>query len=295
MGVLDSVADLEKQNQPVLGAQVVLVAVFGDRDACDQLHDKVRPARLGGTGIEVSRLGFGTGTKGWDKRSNQTKLGTVKFACLIRHALDQGINFFDVADIYGTHSYLRASLKGISRDKYVIESKIWYRTSKGAQKDLERFLQELRTDYIDVLLIHCVTEPTWATDLREMMDFLESAKQKKLIRAHGISVHSLDVLKGAAENPWVDTVLARVNPFGAKMDGPASEVVPVLRSLHDAGKGVMGIKILGEGTIADKREESLRFVLGLDCVDAIVIGFESQDQVDDILKIGGRILEGRQV
>ena len=251
------------------------------------LTDRVK---LGRTGIEVSYLGFGTGTKGWDKRSNQTKLGTVKFARMVRHALDQGINFFDVADLYGTHQYLRAALKGIPREKYVIESKIWYRTSEGAQKDLDRFLQELRTDYIDILLIHCVTEATWATDLREMRDVLEAAKQKKIIRAHGISMHNLDVMKGAAENPWVDQCLCRINPFGTMMDGPAAEVVPVLRKLHDAGKGVTGIKILGEGKIADKREESLRFVLGLDCVDAVIIGFESPDQVDDILAMGKRSL-----
>lgn len=253
------------------------------------LTDRVK---IGNTGIESSYLGFGTGTKGWNKVSNQTKLGTVKFARMIRHAFDQGVNFFDVADIYGTHTYLRASLKGIPRDKYVVESKLWFRTSEGAQKDLERFLTELRVDYLDILLLHCVTEQTWTTDLREMMDFLDSAKQKKLIRAHGISIHDLNVLRGAADVPWVDTVLARVNPLGAKMDAPASEVVPAIRKVHDAGKGVVGIKILGEGTIAEKREESLRFVLGLDCVDAIVIGFEGPDQVDDILKLGAGILKG---
>lgn len=259
-------------------------------DSSGRIRSLTDRVKLGRTGIEVSRLGFGTGTKGWEKRSNQTKLGTVKFARMIRHALDQGINFFDVADIYGTHQYLRAALKGIPREKYVIESKIWYRTSEGAQKDLDRFLQELRTDYIDILLIHCVTEPTWATDLREMRDLLEAAKQKKIIRAHGISIHSLDAMKGAVENPWVDTCLCRINPFGTNMDGPAADVVPVLKRLHDAGKGVVGMKILGEGKIADKREESLRFVLGLDCVDAVVIGFESPEQVDDILAMGKRAL-----
>jgi len=245
---------------------------------------------IGGTGIQTSYLGFGTGTKGWDKVSNQTKLGTVKFARMIRHALDQGINFFDVADLYGTHQYLRASLKGIPREKYVIQTKIWYRTSEGAQKDLDRFLQELRTDYIDILLIHCVTTATWATDLREMVDVLDAAKQKKIIRAHGISIHDLDVMKGAVENPWVDQCLCRINPFGTMMDGPAADVVPVLRKLHDGGKGVTGIKILGEGKIADKREESLRFVLGLDCVDAVIIGFESPDQVDEIIRMGNKAL-----
>jgi len=251
------------------------------------LTDRVE---LGRTGIKASYLAFGTGTKGWDKRSNQTKLGTVKLARLVRHAYDRGINYFDAADIYGAHQYLRAALKGIPRENYVIETKVWYRTSGGAQKDLDRFLQELRTDYIDVLLIHCVTEGTWATDLREMMDVFEAAKQKKIIRAHGLSIHSLAAMKAAADTPWVDIALCRINHTGAKMDAAPAEVVPVLRKLHDAGKAVAGIKILGEGTIADAREESLRYVLGLDCVDAIIIGFESCEEIDDILAKGERIL-----
>lgn len=245
---------------------------------------------FGRTGIKASYLGFGTGTKGYNKVSNQTKLGTVKFARMIRHAYDQGVNYFDCADIYGTHQYLRASLKGIPREDYVIESKIWYRTCKDAQADLDRFRQELNTDYIDIVFIHCVTEPTWNTDLREIEDVMEAAKQKGIIRAHGISIHDLGVMKSAVENPWVDICLCRINPFGTAMDAPPEEVVPVLKKLHDAGKAVTGIKILGEGKIADKREESLKYVLGMDCVNAVVIGFESPEQVDDILAMGNRAL-----
>ena len=259
-------------------------------DSGRRLRSLTDRVKLGNTGIKASYLGLGTGTKGWDKRSNQTKLGIVEFSRMIRHAYDTGINYFDVADLYGTHSYLRSALKGIPREKVVIETKIWYRTSEGAEKDIERFLKELGTDYIDVLLLHCVTEGTWPDDLRGMMDVLEAAKQKKIVRAHGLSIHKLAAMKAAAENPWVDVALCRVNHTGAKMDAPPSEVVPVLRKLHDAGKAVTGIKILGEGTIADKREESLRYVLGLDCVDAIVIGFESCEQIDDISAMGKRIL-----
>ena len=251
------------------------------------LTDRVK---LGRTGIKVSYLGLGTGTKGWDHRSNQTKLGIVEFSRMIRHALDSGINFFDVADLYGTHEYLRSALKRIPREDYVIQTKIWHRTSEGAQKTLDRSLRELGTDYIDSLLIHCVTEPGWSADLGEMVGVLSKAKEKGVIRAHGISVHSLDVLKGAVENPWVDIVLARINHTGAKMDAPPAQVVPALEKLHAAGKAVVGIKILGEGTIADQREESLRYVLGFPCVDSIIIGFESPAQVDDILKLGGRLL-----
>ena len=256
------------------------------------LRSMTQRVEIGKTGIEVSYLGLGTGTVGWNKQSNQTRLGTVKFARMVRHAFDQGVNYFDVADIYGSHQYLRASLKGIPREKYVIESKIWFRTSKDAQADLDRFLSELNTDYIDILYLHCVTDTKWATDLRAMEDVLEAAKQKKVIRAHGITIHGLDVLKGAADNPWVDNVLARINPTGVMMDAKPEEVLPAIQKLHAAGKGVTGIKILGEGKIVDRREESLKYVLGLDCVDAIVIGFESPAQIDEIIGMGNRALAG---
>ncbi len=259
-------------------------------DSGRKLRSMTQRVKLGGTGIEVSYLGLGTGTIGWNKQSNQTRLGTVKFAQMVRHALDQGINYFDVSDIYGTHPYLRASLKGVPRENYVVESKIWFRTSKDAKDDLDRFLTELNTDYIDILLLHCVTDANWAGDLRAMEDVLEAAKQKKIIRAHGISIHDLNVLNGAAETPWVDTVLARINPFGVKMDGKPEDVVPALQKLHSAGKGVTGIKILGEGQIVDRREQSLKYVLGLDCVDAMVIGFESPAQIDEIIKMGTKAL-----
>lgn len=251
------------------------------------LADRVE---LGRTGIKVSYLGVGTGTVGYNKQSNQTRLGTVEFARMIRHAFDRGINYFDCADIYGTHPYLRASLKGIPREEYVIETKIWFRTSKDADETIDRFLRELNTDYIDILHLHCVQDTRWQTQLRPMMDALEAAKQKKRIRAHGISIHSLDVMKQAAEDPWVDCAFCRINPVGEKMDAKPEEVVPVLTKLHNAGKGITGMKILGEGAIADQREKSVRYVLGLECVDAIVIGFESKGQVDDIMRIGAEAL-----
>jgi aryl-alcohol dehydrogenase-like predicted oxidoreductase len=251
------------------------------------LTDRVE---IGRTGVRASYLGLGTGTVGFNHASNQTRLGSIKFARLINHAYDAGVNFFDCADNYGSHSYLRASLRRIPRDKYVLQTKIWFRTSNDAQADLERFRKELDTDYLDIVLIHCVTDPTWAADLRPMMDVLEEALQKGVIRAHGISIHDLETLRQASGHEWVQTVFARINPEGAVMDGKPAEVVPALETIHASGKGVVGMKILGEGRIAEKREESLRFVLGLECVDAIVIGFESPGQIDEIIKMGNRAL-----
>ena len=57
----------------------------------------------------------------------------------------------------------------------------------------------------------------------------------------------------AANEPWVDSVHTRINPYGMSMDGPVDKVVPVLQKLHAAGKGVVGMKIIGEGRLRSRR------------------------------------------
>jgi len=245
---------------------------------------------LGKTGLTVSRLGFGTGMKGWNRQSNQTKLGFAKFIALLRHAFDSGVRLFDMADLYGAHVYVREALRPIPREKVTLQTKIWWRWGESPKTIVERFRHELGTDYIDIVLLHCMTKPDWDKELTAYMDMLSELKAKKIVRAIGISCHALPALRTAAKSPWVDTVLARINHKGTKMDGPPEKVVPVIRQLHEAGKGVVGMKIYGEGKLVDERAESLRYVLGLSCVDAMVIGFEAPEHIDDALKLAARAL-----
>ena len=117
------------------------------------------------------------------------------------------------------------------------------------------------------------------------MDALAELKAKGLIRAHGASIHTLAALEAAAKEPWVDSVNTRINPYGVKMDGPPEKVVPVLGKLAAAGKGVVGMKIIGEGqfrTSDEQRDRSVRFALTLGCVHTIVVGCERPEEVDDL-------------
>jgi hypothetical protein len=119
------------------------------------------------------------------------------------------------------------------------------------------------------------------------MEYLRKAKEEKIIRAHGTSCHGMDPLRTSAKEPFVEIDLARINPEGVIMDDKKpDEVVSVLEEMHTAGKGIVGMKILGEGRIntPERKDASLRFVLGLGTVDAFIIGFESPEQIDDILK-----------
>lgn len=247
--------------------------------------------QLGKSGLMVSRTGMGTGMRGWHRRSNQTRLGDWKFRALLRYGYEQGINYFDMADLYGSHQDLLPALKGIPRDKFVIVSKIWWREGGLPEQErlpadllVDRFLTEIGTEYIDLVHLHCVTDADWPTKLASQMDLLEKAKQNGKIRAHGVSVHALPALEVAAEHPWVDAVHTRINPFGTKMDGPPEQVVPILEKMHTNGKGVTGMKLIGEGEFGNdpgKRDQSIRYVFGLKCVDAAIVGFEKPTELDD--------------
>lgn len=256
--------------------------------------DKVK---LGKTKIVSSRIGIGTGSIGWNHQSNQTRLGQQKFTELIRHAYDSGITFFDCADQYGSHPYVKEAIKGLPRDKFVIESKIIHRTAEEARADLDRFRKELGVEYIDIVLMHVVTEGDWTTRYKGVRDVLEEAKQKGVIRAHGCSCHSLEALRTAADEPWVDIDLARYNPWGMYMDNKQGDpqekapehVRPILADMKKAGKGVIGMKILGQGDMMHKDDrlararESLKFALGSGVIDMMVIGFESPQQITEIV------------
>jgi aryl-alcohol dehydrogenase-like predicted oxidoreductase len=247
---------------------------------------------LGKTPLRVSRFCLGTGMRGGMRQSNHTRMGKAALERLIRESFDRGTRLFDLADLYGTHPYLIPALKGIPRDRYQIVTKLWF--MKGGLPESERpaadvvlgrFLKELGTDYVDLVLLHCVTSPRWPDDLRRQMDLLSERKQKGDVRALGVSCHSLPALEAAAAEPWVESVHARINPYGMSMDGPPEKVVPVLQRIHDAGKGVVGMKIVGEGRLRDdpeRRSASVRYALTLGCVDVLNVGCETVAEVDDL-------------
>ena len=174
---------------------------------------------LGKTGLKMSRLGIGTGSKGG---SIQRALGADGFNRLIHYAYDHGITYIDTAESYRTHTMVREAIKDLPREKLFIQSKMPGVPEKPLEV-LDRYRRELGVDYIDSLLTHCGVTANWDDERRRVLDALEEAKDKKIIRAHGISCHSLPALKTAAELDWVDVNLVRINPQGAHIDTPAEE------------------------------------------------------------------------
>jgi predicted aldo/keto reductase-like oxidoreductase len=249
--------------------------------------DKVK---LGKTGLKVSRLAMGTGTHGGNQSSDMTRMGVENWVKMARHALDRGISFYDAADLYGSHANVREMLKEVPREKATLLTKIWTRQEKwnmdSPEKTIDRFRKETNSDYFDIMLLHCMTNAKWQEEKKPYIEALSAAKQKGIIKTVGVSCHNFDALKLAVDDPWVDVILARINPDGLVMDATADEVMAVLKKAHDSGKGIIGMKIFGEGRMkdAEQREKSLRWVIGSKNVDCMTIGMTSTEQIDDAVE-----------
>ncbi len=261
--------------------------------------DPFQIVTLGKSGLKSTLLGMGTGFSGYNRSSNITRAGVAE--SIIRQAYEKGIRFFDCADSYGTHPFTAAALKGVPRESYTLSSKIWIGPGgipdidrPDADVVIDRFRKELNTDYLDMVQIHCMTDPKWTDKQKKQMDILETLKVKEIIRAHGVSVHSLEAMEACVDSPWVDVVHVRINPFGEVMDkSNPSTVIPVIAKLHKAGKGIIGMKLIGNGNFKndpEKIDASLKYVLGLGTVDMIIVGFELPEQIDNYIGRVKRVL-----
>ena len=158
---------------------------------------------LGNSGVKVTRLAFGTGTIGGRV---QRELGQEPFTRLVRHAYDRGIRFFETADAYtGMPQMLAAALKGIPRDSYKLMTKFRLREAQGdIRGTIDRLRQDLNSEYLDFLLMHCVRSPNWPEELAKLQDEFSEAQQKKILIAKGASVHGLIPLRRFPGNKWLD-------------------------------------------------------------------------------------------
>ncbi len=257
--------------------------------------DKVK---LGKTGLTVSRVALGTGSIGGNHQSNQTRLGMSQFIKMAHHAYDRGIHFFDTADSYGSYPYVREVFKEVPREKITLLGKMWTENdpakAEPVDKALDRFRTEAGSDYFDIMLLHCMTNGKWPEEKKRYIDYFSKAKQDGLIKAVGVSCHNFEALKVAADDPWVDVILARINPFRAHMDGSPAEINAVLERARNNGKGIIGMKIFGNGdrVLDNEREESITYALKKSNIHCMTLGMENIAQVDDAIDRVMRIAKG---
>ena len=248
---------------------------------------------LGNSGVKVTRLAFGTGTH---SGRVQRELGQEGFTRLVRHAYDRGLRFFETAESYpGMPEMLGVALKGIPRDSYRLMHKYTTpRPTYEAKTTIDQFRKQLNTDYFDILLLHCMRKADWPEEFAKPADDFSEAKQKKIILAHGASVHGLAPLRRFPGNQWLDIAMIRMNHAGSHMDtepgdngpGKVDEVVANMKKVHAQGAGTISMKLVGEGSFTDRedRRKALKFAMGIGCVDCVTIGFKSTGEIDEAIE-----------
>jgi aryl-alcohol dehydrogenase-like predicted oxidoreductase len=231
----------------------------------------------GKTGLEISRLCFGAG------HLNNVCASYAEGGELLRAAFDQGITFWDTAEMYASQPHLGAALKGMERSQVVIQTKTGARDDAGARKSIERALREMGTDYIDVLLLHGVSSPE---DLRSREGALSAfldAKREGLIRVIGCSTHIYTgpVMDAVIDHPEIQVILATANKEGRMLEGgPLDRHLEYLQRAYDRGVGISIMKVIAAGHIPESEiEDWIRWGFELETAHAINLGISKHPQI----------------
>jgi predicted aldo/keto reductase-like oxidoreductase len=237
---------------------------------------------FGETGLMVSRLCFGAGWFG--------DAPVARGARLLRRAFELGVTFWDTSDDYGTHPHVAAALRGLSRDAVVVASKTYAATAAGARRVLAKSLKELRTDRVDVMLLHAVDSVQELEAKAGALEGLVRAREAGRVRAVGVSTHSRNVLDRLLKLPEVEVVLALCNRTGYYMkDGPPEATHEMVRSLFRAGKALYGMKALDAGHVAPgKASAALGHAFGLPYFHSICVGLTTEAELAASVGAAGR-------
>jgi hypothetical protein len=255
---------------------------------------------LGKSNVKVTRLAFGTGTYSGMVQRN---LGQDDFTRLVRYAYDRGIRFFETAESYhGMPEMLAIALKGLPRDSYRLMTKYSTPASGDPTPKIDQFRKQLNSEYIDILLLHCMRAPTWPSDYASLRDGFQAAQDKGIIHGRGASVHGLPALRTFPGNQWLEIAMIRMNHNGTRMDTPemrdvdqpgnVDEVVGHTKKVHAQGMGVISMKLVGEGHFKTpaERDAAMKFAMNLGCVDSVTVGFKSTAEIDETIERMNRVM-----
>jgi aryl-alcohol dehydrogenase-like predicted oxidoreductase len=230
---------------------------------------------LGKTKLCVSRLCFGALTIG----PLQAHLPLGAGASIIRAALESGVNFIDTAQLYQTYPYIRAALKDWPKD-VIIATKSYDYTCGGMAASVEEARRALNRDVIDIFLLHEQESIHTFRGHAPAFEYLLEAKAKGMIRAVGISTHSVKMVEAAELLPEIEIIHPLYNRRGIGiMDGSATEMGQAIERAGQQGKGIYAMKALGGGHLNQTPMEAFDFVLSHPYIQATAVGMKTTQEV----------------
>lgn len=232
--------------------------------------------KLGKTGIEVSRLCFGSLTLS----KSQENLSLKESGELLSFAHNQGINFIDTAELYENYANIREVFKYVPRENLVITSKTYAYDKKGAQDSLKKYLDELGTDYADIFLLHEQEDEFTLKGHYEALKELYRLKKEGYIKAVGISTHKVKAVRAALEYPEIEVIHPMINIEGLGiLDGTRDDMLDAIGKVRENGVGIYAMKVLGGGHLISRAEDAIKWAVENPLFDSVALGMQSREEV----------------
>jgi len=229
---------------------------------------------LGNTGYNVSRLCFGTLTIG----PLQNNLPVLKGAGLLRSAYEQGVNFYDTAELYGTYKYIKKAF--LPQQDVVITGRSYAYDAKTAKFSLEKFLKETGRERAEIFLLHEQESEYTLKGHAEAIEYFLKKKKEGLIGCLGISTHYIAAVRAVMKHPELDVVHPLINFSGVGIaDGTKEEMENAIFDAYAAGIGIYSMKSLGGGNLLEHRDEAFAYIRDLPCIHSVAVGMRSEDEL----------------
>ncbi|MGA9069277.1 MAG: aldo/keto reductase [Terracidiphilus sp.] len=248
---------------------------------------------LGNSGLKVTRLAFGTGSR---NGFVQSSLGQTEFTRLIHYAYERGIRFFETSESYSTPAMLGEALKAFPRESYQLMNKVTTDEGVDPFKRFDEMRRISQTEYFDIMLLHWQHTSDWTATTRRWQDSILELQSKKIIRTRGASVHGLPALRQMPGNKWLEVAMIRMNHNGTRMDGPdyqsddhnpeyRDEVVEHVKKVKREGMGVISMKLVGDAVFTrhEDRVAAMRFAFKNSGIDCATVGFKNTQEIDEAI------------
>lgn len=231
---------------------------------------------LGETGIEVTELCFGALPMG----PLQKNLPVEECAEILKAALCGGVNFIDTAQGYRTYEPIRLALKEVKK-RPIIASKAPAESYEGMQKAIDQALNDLDLDYIDIFHLHAARAGEEVFEVRRgALECLLDNKRKGLVKAMGISTHSVKATSLAAKTEEMDVVFPLINKTGLGIiDGNREEMEKAISECVSQGKGVYLMKVLAGGSLVVDYGAAVDYARSIPGCSSIAIGMVNEEEV----------------
>lgn len=241
---------------------------------------------LGNTGIKVSRLCFGGLTVG----PLQANLCPEAGGEIIAEAFRQGINFIDTAELYGTYPHIKRALTLYKDNPIIIATKSYAYDEETAKRSVDLALTSMDLHHLDIFLLHEQESEHTLRGHDGALKYYLKMKEQGIIKAVGISTHTIKAVKAAAKIPEIDVIHPIINKAGLGIqDGPVEDMLKALEIAKENGKGIYGMKPLGGGNLIHSSAECFQFVLNLPMLDSIAVGMQTKEEVQaNIMVFSGK-------